>query len=60
MTNDRKALCVGINNFKNYPQFALRGCVNHTKDMSNIINKGLGFDKSDITILTDEQATKKT
>jgi hypothetical protein len=59
MTNDRKALCVGINNFKNYPQFALRGCVNDTKDMSNIINKGLGFDKSDITILTDEQATKK-
>jgi hypothetical protein len=59
VTNGRKALCIGINNFKNLPPYtALRGCINDTKDMSNIL-QGLGFANSDITILTDEQATKK-
>jgi hypothetical protein len=59
VTNGRKALCIGINNFKNLPPYTgLRGCINDTKDMSNIL-QGLGFANSDITILTDEQATKK-
>ena len=58
MSYNRKALCVGINDFKNYPDFALRGCVNDTKDMSNIL-KRLHFAQTDITVLKDRQATKK-
>jgi hypothetical protein len=28
----RKALCVGINDFKNYPSAALQGCVNDARE----------------------------
>ena len=58
MSYNQKALCVGINNFKNYGDFALRGCINDTKDMFNIL-KLLHFAESDIKILKDAQATKK-
>jgi len=54
----RKALCVGINVFKNYPGSALQGCVNDTKDMKGILIDFLGFTDADITVLTDTQATK--
>lgn len=54
----RKALCVGINDFKNYPQAALRGCVNDVHDMAALLKDLLNFSDEDITILTDAQATK--
>jgi hypothetical protein len=54
----KKALCVGINNFKNYPAAALQGCVNDANDMSALLQKLLGFQNSDITVLHDAQATK--
>ena len=54
----RKALCVGINNFKNYPSAALQGCVNDANDMKGILKDFLGFKEADITVLTDSQATK--
>ena len=54
----RKALCVGINNFKNYPGSALQGCVNDAHDMKSILVDFLGFSDTDITLLTDTQATK--
>jgi metacaspase-1 len=55
----RKALCVGINKFKNFPEAALRGCVNDARDMSSILCKYYGFKKEDVTVLTDAMATKK-
>jgi metacaspase-1 len=58
MSYNRKALCVGINTFKNYPEFALRGCINDTKDMSNILRR-MNFAQTDIKVLEDQQATKK-
>ena len=58
MTSTRKALCVGINNFKNYPGSALQGCVNDAKDMASLLQQYLGFTATDITLLTDAQATK--
>lgn len=58
MPGFRKALCVGINQFKNYPSAALQGCVNDAKDMASLLKDYLGFNNSDITILTDAQATK--
>ena len=58
MPGNRKALCVGINQFKNYPSATLQGCVNDAKDMSSVLKDYLAFTDADITILTDAQATK--
>jgi hypothetical protein len=57
MTN-KKALCVGINNFKNYPGSALNGCVNDANDMSSLLKDLLGFADAEIVKLTDAHATK--
>jgi len=58
MASNRKALCVGINVFKNYPSATLQGCVNDTNDMAAVLKELLGFTDTDITKLTDAQATK--
>jgi metacaspase-1 len=55
---NKKALFVGINKFANYAQFTLNGCVNDAKDMAAMYKDLLGFTASDMTILTDAQATK--
>lgn len=54
----RKALCVGINKFKNLPGAALQGCVPDAENMTLLLQKVYGFASSDITTLTDAQATK--
>ena len=54
----KKALLVGINKFAKYSQFTLNGCVNDAKDMAALYKDLLGFKTSEITILTDAQATK--
>lgn len=63
MASNRKAVCVGINQYKNYPKSNLQGCVNDVADMESILTKYLGFKgssgtDSDIVKLTDSQATK--
>ncbi len=58
MATNKKALCVGINKFKNYPAATLQGCVNDANDMSALFQKLLGFQAGDISVLTDAQATK--
>ncbi len=55
----KKALCVGINTFKNYPGSALRGCVNDANDMVALLKRWLGFGAGDIVKLTDARATKQ-
>lgn len=54
----RRAICVGINKFAQYPQFALNGCVNDAKDMAALCKDLLGFKAAQIKTLTDAQATK--
>jgi metacaspase-1 len=54
----KKALFVGINKFANYSQFTLNGCVNDAKDMAALYKNLLGFKTSEVTMLTDAQATK--
>ena len=56
----RKALCVGINQFKNYLNNGLNGCVNDVKDMASALTGFLGFTSADIVTLTDAQATKSS
>ncbi|MCW1967820.1 MAG: caspase family protein [Anaerolineae bacterium] len=58
--SDRKALLVGINQFKYVPSAELRGCVNDAHDMAALLKDTRGFTDDDITILTDSVATKKT
>src|SRR5262249_48832063 len=55
---NRRALCVGINKFKNYPSATLQGCVNDANQMSSLLQKLLGFGSEDIVQLHDDQATK--
>jgi len=59
MASGRKALCVGINNFKNYPGSALQGCINDSNDMESLLKTYWGFSTGDIVKLTDAQATKQ-
>ena len=54
----KRAICVGINKFANYPQFTLNGCVNDAKDMAALCRSLLGFKASEIVLLTDAKATK--
>ena len=54
----KRALCVGINVFKNYPDATLQGCVNDANDMVSLLKDKFGFAQADIMLLTDAQATK--
>ncbi|MBK8117685.1 MAG: caspase family protein [Candidatus Accumulibacter sp.] len=54
----KKALFVGINKFANYSQFTLNGCVNDAKDMAALYKELLGFKTTEMSVLTDAQATK--
>lgn len=58
MPGVKRALCVGINQFKNYPGAQLNGCVNDTVSMREILTRHWGFAAEDVLILTDAQATK--
>jgi hypothetical protein len=54
----RAALCVGINQYQNYPAATLNGCVSDAQDMAALLRDMLGFEDADITLLTDQAATK--
>lgn len=54
----KKALCVGINNFKNYPENALNGCINDANDMKALLIAYMDFLDQDIIKLTDSKATR--
>ncbi|WP_257306693.1 caspase family protein [Geothrix campi] len=54
----RTALCVGINQYQNFPSANLNGCVNDAHDMAALLKDLLGFEDSDIIQLTDQAATK--
>ncbi len=59
MATGRRALCVGINKFKNLPSGNyLQGCVNDANDMASALKSFMGFKAPDISMLTDAQATK--
>jgi len=58
MASNRRALCVGVNKYKNLPSAALKGCVPDAKDMSALLKSLLGFKAADVSVVTDAQATK--
>jgi hypothetical protein len=57
--SDKRALCVGINEFANIPRSNwLYGCVNDANDMAGLLKSKYGFGPRDVTVLTDAKATK--
>jgi hypothetical protein len=54
----KKAFCVGINDYP-YEDNDLKGCVNDARDWATLLTRRFDFPKSDVTMLTDAQATKK-
>jgi metacaspase-1 len=56
--SNRRALCVGVNLYKNLPNATLHGCVNDVTSMKGLCKDFLGFKDPDIVSLTDAQATK--
>ena len=55
---NRRALCVGINDYKNFPEMGLNGCVNDAHQMSRVLRSHLGFGPREVTTLQDAGATK--
>ncbi|EWT02335.1 Caspase-1, p20 [Intrasporangium oryzae NRRL B-24470] len=56
----KRALLIGINHYAipNIPNADLRGCVNDVNNIAAALKDCYGFTDADITMLTDEQATK--
>jgi metacaspase-1 len=54
----KRALLIGINQYQ-IAGADLRGCVNDVQDVAAALVEFFGFDKKDITVLTDAAATKK-
>jgi hypothetical protein len=52
----RKALCVGINNYKNFPDASLNGCIHDVETMTKVMRY---LNVISIKTLTDKDATKK-
>ena len=54
----KKALLVGINNYKPELNANLRGCVNDIENVRDILIRVYGFNPDNIRVLTDDRATK--
>ncbi len=54
----KKALLIGINKYR-VPGANLRGCVNDVKNIQSVLTEYYGFADEDMTVLTDDAATKK-
>jgi len=55
----RRALCVGINRFAHMPEHLwLRGCVNDAEDYRALLSGQYGFASDEVTVLTDDAATR--
>lgn len=58
MTSAKRALCVGINAFRNYPASALRGCVNDAHSMKGLLTGQFGFPANGVATMINTAATK--
>ncbi|MDB4930453.1 MAG: peptidase caspase catalytic subunit p20, partial [Myxococcaceae bacterium] len=55
----RRALCIGINRFRDRDAPPLNGCVNDARNVAELLHGGYGFGGSDIRVLLDQQATRE-
>ena len=54
----RRALCIGINRFRDRDAPPLNGCVNDAQNIAALLHGSFGFGSGDIRVLLDQQATK--
>jgi hypothetical protein len=52
------ALIIGINEYPNFPDSTVKGCVNDAKLMKSLLEQRFGFPEKNITLLLDRQATR--
>jgi hypothetical protein len=55
----KKALLIGIN-YVGHTQGVLSGCINDARNLSELLKTQYGYEESEITMITDETATKPT
>lgn len=54
----QRALCAGINKFRNYPQADLNGCINDVADIVSVLKTYMCFTEGGIVTFTADQATR--
>lgn len=54
----RRALCIGINRFRDRDAPPLNGCVNDARNVAELLHGAYGFGSNDIRVLLDAQATR--
>ncbi|MDP3218861.1 MAG: caspase family protein, partial [Deltaproteobacteria bacterium] len=54
----RRALCIGINRFRDRDAPPLNGCVNDARNVAELLHGAYGFRSNDIRVLLDAQATR--
>jgi metacaspase-1 len=54
----RRALCIGINRFRDRDAPPLNGCVNDARNIAELLHGAYGFRSGDIRVLLDAQATR--
>jgi hypothetical protein len=54
----RRALCIGINRFRDRDAPPLNGCVNDARNLAELLHGSFGFGSNDIRVLLDAQATR--
>lgn len=54
----RRALCIGINRFRDRDAPPLNGCVNDARNIAELLHGSFGFGSSDIRVLLDGQGTR--
>ena len=54
----RRALCIGINRFRDRDAPPLNGCVNDARNVAELLHGAYGFGSGDIRVLLDAQATR--
>jgi len=54
-----KAVLVGVNQYQNYPQDELKGCVNDMNNLWVLLVDKMHFEEAGITLLKDSQATAR-
>lgn len=55
---EKKALLIGINDYKHYADYPLDGCINDVEIVASVLKGKFGFADDEITLLTGRNATQ--
>ncbi|MCD9186029.1 MAG: caspase family protein [Pyrinomonadaceae bacterium] len=54
----KRALLIGINEYKYYREYPLDGCINDVEIIASVLREKFGFSEDEITLLKDKEATR--